>query len=122
VVLALQADMWDPEAAAPGGAGLDQYTPFVQLLAKRAREFRRPVLLLNGDTHLYLTDRPLTDPSSATGAIHHTVAVPNLTRIVVQGSTNSPAEWLKLTIDPRKPDPFKWTNVAYCADPTVTCP
>jgi len=122
VVLGLQADMWDPEAAAVGGAGLNQYTPFVQLLAKLTQEFHRPVLLLNGDTHLYLTDKPLADPSSATGVIHHTAAVPNLTRIVVQGSTNSPAEWLKLTIDPRKPDPFKWTNVAYCADPTVTCP
>ncbi len=121
VVLALQADMWDPEAAAQGGSGLDQYTPFVQLLATLAREFQRPVLLLNGDTHLYLADKPLADPNSPTGTIHRTTAVPNLTRIVVQGSTNSPAEWLKLTIDPRRADPFKWTNVAYCADPSLSC-
>jgi hypothetical protein len=122
VVVVLQADMWDPEALAAGGAGLNQYTPFVQELANLSVRFRRPVLLLNGDTHLYLADHPLANPSSATGVIHHTQAVPNLTRIVVQGSTNTPAEWLRLVIDPRKPQPFSWQNVVYCANPaSSTC-
>ena len=122
VVIAVQADMWDPAALpAAGGAGLDKYTPFVQALASLTLKFHRPVLLLNGDTHLYLTDKPLADPNSATGVIHNTPAVPNLTRIVVQGSTNAPAEWLRLVIDPRKAQPFSWTNVAYCADPNGAC-
>lgn len=124
VVLALQADMWDPEAAAADGAGLDQYTPFVTQLASLAVDFKRPVLLLNGDTHLYEADYPLADPDSTTGIIHHTQAVPNLTRVVVQGSTNAPAEWLKLRIDTHKHgnDVFSWTNVAYCANPaSETC-
>ncbi len=121
VVLALQADMWDPEAAAPGGAGLDQYTPFVQQLANLSIHFYRPVLVLNGDSHLYLVDHPLADPNSATGMIHHTPKVRNLLRIVVQGSTNAPAEWLRLTIDPRDRNVFSWRNVAYCADPNVGC-
>jgi len=121
VVIAVQADMWDPEAAAPGGAGLNQYTPFVTALADLTLQLHRPVLLLNGDTHLFFQDQPLANPSSTTGVIHHTPAVPNLTRIVVQGSTNAPAEWLRLTIDPRKAQPFKWTNVAYCADPATSC-
>ena len=122
VVLALQADLWDPEQTAAGGAGLDQYTPFVQELADDAVAFGRPVLLLNGDTHLYLADHPLADPASATGMIHHTQAVPNLTRIVVQGSTNAPAEWLRLTIDARNAvQPFSWSNVPYCADPKTSC-
>ncbi len=118
VVVALQADMWDPAALpAAGGAGLDQYTPFVQELADLSVRFRRPVLLLNGDTHLYFSDHPLADPNSATGVIHHTQAVPNLTRIVVQGSTNAPSEWLRLVIDPRKPQVFSWQNIVYCANP-----
>ena len=121
MVIALQADMWDPEATAPGGAGLNQYTPFVQELATLALRFHRPVLLLNGDTHLFLTDHPLADPASVQGLIHKTPAVPNLTRVVVQGSTNAPAEWLRLTIDTRKAQPFAWTNVPYCADPVVGC-
>ena len=121
VVIAVQADMWDPEALAPGGAGLDRYTPFVQALASLTLNFRHPVLLLNGDTHLFLADRPLADPASVTGVIHKTPAVPNLTRIVVQGSTNAPAEWLRLKIDPRKSNPFSWVNVPYCADPLGSC-
>lgn len=118
LVVLTQADMWDP-AALPqnGGAGLDQYTPFIKALADKTVQFGREVLLINGDTHLYSFDQPLANPSSATGQIHKTQPVPNLTRIVVQGSTNAPAEWLKLTIDGRKPYPFSWNNVVYCQNP-----
>ena len=122
VVIGLQADMWDPAAVVPGGDGLGNYTLFVHELANLALHFRRPVLLLNGDSHLFGADRPLADPASATGLIHGAPAVPNLTRITVQGSTNAPAEWLRLTIDPHSPGVFSWQNVAYCANPTVACP
>jgi hypothetical protein len=47
--------------------------------------------------------------------------VPNLLRITVQGSTNAPAEWLRLTIDPRSAEVFSWSNVAYCKDPLGNC-
>jgi hypothetical protein len=122
VVIALQADMWDPAALAPGGDGLGNYTLFVHELANLSLYFARPVLLLNGDSHVYGADHPLADPASATGKIHGAPAVPNLTRITVQGSTNAPAEWLRLTIDPHAPDVFSWTNVVYCRNPMVACP
>jgi hypothetical protein len=122
VVVALQADMWDPAAVAPGGDGLSAYTPFVQQLANLSMQFRRPVLLLNGDSHLFGVDHPLADSSSSTGIIHHTLSVPNLTRITVQGSTNAPAEWLRLSIDTTKPNVFNWRNVAYCGNPLTSCP
>jgi hypothetical protein len=93
----------------------------VQKLAELTLKFKRPVLLLNGDTHLFENDHPLADPSSATGVIHHTPAVPNLARVTVQGSTNAPAEWLKLTIDTRKDAVFTWKNVPYCKDPATSC-
>ena len=115
VVIALQANMWDPEAIVPGGDGLNNYTPFVQALANHAIAFGRPVLLLNGDSHLFAADKPLADATSATGMIHHTQVVSNLTRITVQGSTNTPNEWLKLTIDPSTPGVFSWQNVCYQA-------
>jgi hypothetical protein len=121
VVIALQADMWDPAAIVPGGDGLSAYTPFVRQLAYFSLQFGRPVLLLNGDSHLFEADRPLADPASATGQIHGAPAVPNLTRITVQGSTNKPAEWLRLTIDTHTPNVFSWQNVAYCADPLGAC-
>jgi hypothetical protein len=122
MVIALQADMWDPEALpAVGGAGLDQYTPFVQQLATETNLFHRPVLLLNGDTHLYQVDRPLAKPNSPTGLIHKTPPVSNLLRIVVQGSTNPPAEWLRLTINPESFNTFDWSNVKYCDHPDIAC-
>lgn len=119
VVIGQQADMWDPEALASNE--LYAYTPYVQKLADLVLDFGRPVLLLNGDSHVYGADRPLADPNSATGVIHNTRPVPNLTRITVQGSTNAPAEWLRLTIDARKPQPFSWENVVYCKDPAGSC-
>jgi hypothetical protein len=117
IVIGLQADMWDP--AAIGGDGLDQYTAFVQKLADLSVHFARPVLLINGDSHVFGSDQPLADPSSTTGNIHHTQAVANLTRITVQGSTTAPAEWLRLTIDPNSAQVFSWQNVPYCADPLI---
>lgn len=119
LVIALQADMWDPAALASGE--LSAYTPFVQKLADLSQAFARPVLLLNGDSHVYGADQPLADQHSMTGLIHHTQAVPNLTRITVQGSTNAPAEWLRLTINPYKAQTFTWENVPYCKDPLTTC-
>jgi hypothetical protein len=120
VVVILQANMWDPEALPPAGDGLTGYTDFVKRLAELTLHFGRPVLLLNGDSHLFEADQPLADPSSATGVIHGTPPVPNLTRITVQGSTNKPREWLRLTVDPRSPAVFSWSNVIYCDD--TTCP
>jgi hypothetical protein len=121
VVIALQANMWDPEALVAGGDGLFNYTPFVKKLAELSLHFGKPVLLLNGDSHVYGADRPLADPSSATGLIHATASVPNLTRITVQGSTTAPAEWLRLSIDARQAEPFSWQNVPYCKDPLTSC-
>ena len=119
VVIGLQADMWDPAAAAIGGDGLGEYTQFVKTLADLSVQYGRPVLLINGDSHVYGTDHPLAVPASATGLIHGTQAVPNLTRITVQGSTSGPAEWLRLTIDtdPHALQVFSWVNVPYCSDP-----
>ena len=118
VVVVLQADMWDTT-----GTGLDEYTSFVQTLADKTVSSGLQVLLLNGDSHLFNVDHPLADPTSPLGQIHHIIQkVPNLTRITVQGSTNNPAEWLKLTIDGRKPYPFSWQNIVYCQHPaTESC-
>ncbi|QID19146.1 hypothetical protein G3580_16880 [Nitrogeniibacter mangrovi] len=119
VVIAQQADMWDPEAVDANET--DGYQSYVQALADLAEAFGGPVLLLNGDSHVYGSDKPLADPASATGQVYNTQPVPNLTRITVQGSTKAPAEWLRLTIDPRGKQAFSWTNVPYCADPKGSC-
>jgi hypothetical protein len=121
VVIATQADFWDPEASAPGGNGVDGYTSVVRRLAGLSLWFGYPVMLLNGDSHTFVADRPLADPTSTTGQIHNTLAVPNLSRITVQGAKEKPAAWLRLTIDTRTPQVFGWTNVPYCLDPATSC-
>jgi len=123
VVIGLQADMWDTEKV--GDGVLTNYTPFVQKLAARSLAFRRPVLLLNGDSHNFKADQPLvastgvvpTNLCASTtvcdlSLIHKTPAVPNFRRIVVEGSGVG-QHWLKLTINPESKDVFSWVNVAY---------
>ncbi len=121
VVIGLQADMWDPAALVAGGDGLSAYKPFVQALADESVAFGKPVLLFNGDSHVYGKDQPLADPSSPTGKVFNTQAVTNLMRVTVQGSTTAPAEWVRLTVNPRSKDLFTVENVPYCKDPLTTC-
>jgi hypothetical protein len=112
VVVGLQADMFDPAAIA--GDATSGFTPFIKELAKRARQFRKPVLLLNGDSHLYESDVPLGDPEGTNNKLYGIKqAVPNLRRLTVQGSTNTPHEWLKLKIDPNTDDVFSWKNITF---------
>jgi Calcineurin-like phosphoesterase len=107
VVLGMQADMWDPAA---GTAALTGYDQIVRKLASLIREFGKPVLLLEGDSHDFKVDNPLASGDPAHGVA---TSVQNLTRIVVQGgSDHFPFEYLRITIDPRQKDaPFSWERV-----------
>jgi hypothetical protein len=101
VVVILQADMWD-------GSPLDGFDSTVQKLAAAASNFGKPVLLIEGDSHVFKADNPLAMGDPVHGV---TAPVPNLTRIVVQGSTTAPlTEWLRLRIDPVATPPFSWTR------------
>jgi PKD repeat protein len=111
VLIGLQADMWDPAQFVAGGDGLNGYDAFVQQLASLVAAYGKPVLLVNGDSHLYGSDQPLADPSSATGVMHPvSFPVTNLTRITVDGSTNF-HDWVKLVVDPATPAVFSWTRI-----------
>src|SRR5262249_4932670 len=115
-----------PPAPLPGSE------PFVASIAGHATQFGKPVLLVNGDSHVYRSDNPLSATAPCTtevagggeGAcdseafVHPGYNVPNFHRIVVHGST-FPLEWLKLTVDseantPAGPNafgPFSWQRV-----------
>jgi len=129
VVILTQADMWDLDGKTP--AHLAGYEPFVASIAGHATQFGKPVLLVNGDSHLYRSDNPLsaTAPCTTEAAgggevacdseafVHPGYDVPNFHRIVVHGST-FPLEWLKLTIaeanlpsGPNAFGPFSWQRV-----------
>ena len=90
VVLAMQADTWDPIPASA------QQT-IVNRIAERTAAFDGQVLLLQGDSHTYTADNP--------------IGLSNFTRIVVHGET-LPFEYLRLTINPRDDAIFTWERVA----------
>lgn len=90
VVVAMQADTFETTPMPSG------FVEIIDRLEERAGGFDGDVLLLQGDTHEYLVDRPLD-------------AAPNLTRIVVEGVTTD--EWLRLSIDPRAEELFTWERI-----------
>jgi hypothetical protein len=89
VVLAMQADTWDPVPTSAQQA-------IVARIAARTAAFDGQVLLLQGDSHQYVVDNPL--------------GLANFTRVVVHGET-LPFQYLRLTVDPRDPALFSWDRV-----------
>jgi hypothetical protein len=82
----------------------------IETIADDTAAYGKPVLYLDGDSHVYRSDNPLQRGSTCYtegGACsadawnqHPFYDVPNFHRIVVHGST-FPLEWLELSIDPR---------------------
>ncbi|MQA63696.1 MAG: hypothetical protein GEU86_19995 [Actinophytocola sp.] len=99
VVISMQADTFI-------GGGNSGFAEIVRRLADRSRAFDGDVLLLQGDSHRYLVDKPLADGHAGYGISE---PVPNLTRIVIEGETTS--EWLRVTVDPRAEQLFRWQRV-----------
>ncbi|HEX3704778.1 MAG TPA: hypothetical protein VHU82_15725 [Vicinamibacterales bacterium] len=114
VVIIGQADMWDTTDAA---SHQTNYEPIIAAIASNSQTYGKPVLYLNGDSHIYRSDNPLqqnsscdteTEPCTLDAWLQHPYYnVPNFHRIVVHGST-FPLEWLKLSIDPRA----AWENAS----------
>jgi len=125
VVIIEQADMWDLDGKAP--SHLSGYSPIVNEISRQTLQFGKPVLLINGDSHEYLSDNPLVNPALNTyGGVNTvyglTTPVPNFHRLVVHGST-LPFEYLRLSINPAVDNgpgngasatsfgPFSWERV-----------
>ena len=92
VVLLMQADTFQGANETLAG-----FASIVERIEERSGSFDGPVLLLQGDSHVYTEDHPLT-------------GAPNLTRIVVHGET-LPGEFLRLTVDPHAASFFSWKRV-----------
>ena len=107
VVLAFQADMWDPSE--PTLSGFDT---IVQQIGALAAAFGRPVLLLEGDSHRFEVQQPFS-ASSPLRAMHpNTPVAENITRLVVEGSDGR-TEYVRLTVDPQRKNGqlFSWERV-----------
>ncbi len=125
VAIVAQADMWDLDGKE--ASHLANYEPLVSSIATHTKAYRKPVLLLNGDSHIYRSDNPLKKASSCTGDesvcayddwnSHPSYDVSNFHRIVVHGST-VPLEYLRLKVNPENQSttatsfgPFSWQRV-----------
>jgi len=94
VVIIGQADMWD---TTDSSSHQTNYEPMVAAMPENATFFAKPVLYLNGDSHVYRSDDPLEQGSTCytqSGACtkdawnqHPFYDVPNFHRIVLHGST-----------------------------------
>jgi phosphodiesterase/alkaline phosphatase D-like protein len=67
-----------------------------------ALAFGKPVLFVNGDTHLYKLDKPLADPQTGR-------PLENFTRVVVFGSPQT--RWIRAGIDASSPQLFELSPV-----------
>ncbi|MDQ6689730.1 MAG: hypothetical protein M3Z18_04395 [Gemmatimonadota bacterium] len=108
IVLMFQADMWDPAEPALNG-----YDALVRQIGTLAQKFEKPVLLLEGDSHVFKVDNPYSGSSALHGMHASTPIAGNVTRIVVEGSDAGRTEYLRVTIDPRKKTGalFAWERV-----------
>ncbi|MEA2274096.1 MAG: hypothetical protein QOI98_2804 [Solirubrobacteraceae bacterium] len=122
IVIGIQADMWDP-AITGDSTQYSAFTPIVQRLATLAREFKKPVLLLNGDSHAFTDDRPLADPAHPENKSIYGISsdVRNLRRITVNGSDTPCHEYLRLHFSPDV-DTLSYERVEFSNQPGITYP
>jgi hypothetical protein len=99
IMIVSQADMFADTPSTPVGTTTDKTDHFADTLAALAREsaaFGKPVVLVNGDSHFFVADKPLTDDAGN--------VIENFTRVMTFGSGQS--HWVSATIDPSDPDVF----------------
>ncbi len=95
LVLAIHADMFTPgffRAEKEAFSGASGFKRFGDALIKKAAAFKKPVLLIYGDSHKYRITRPL--PKKA----------PNVLALQVFGARQMHA--VKVTVDTKKPEVF----------------
>jgi len=73
------------------------YDDLLDVLAEESVAFRKPVVLVHGDTHTFRVDKPMT--SSTTGE-----RVENFTRVETFGSPE--VNWVRATVDASDPEVF----------------
>jgi predicted phosphodiesterase len=76
----------------------DGFAAFREALRDLALRFGKPVLFVNGDTHLYKLDKPIADASSGK-------PIENFTRVIVFGSPQT--RWIRAGIDASTPQLFE---------------
>jgi hypothetical protein len=112
VVVLQQADMFDPTYT-PEPKDISAFQPLVQALVDETNAFDGDVYLVNGDSHIYNSDRPLAPGSVWLSRYGVTGSAAGLERITVDGSDNN-KDWLKVTVNrPGAGSTLSWERVPY---------
>ena len=91
LVIFTQADMFTPDKGSSG------FTKLLELLTSHTTDFAKPVLLVNGDSHKFLVDKPILKDGKK--------LLSNFTRLEVFGEYDIHA--VKISVNPSDPDLFQ---------------
>lgn len=94
VMVVLQADMF----LDPGKHRVEHYADTKARLAELTVSYPGQVVLVNGDSHYFLQDKPLRDEAGN--------AIPNFTRVMTFG--DGLHHWVSATVDPDDPGIFRF--------------
>lgn len=112
VMLIMQAnprfeDNWPPDyfrrlrTTPPDPKRRSGYSDFLTALETEVLTFKRPVVLVHGDTHFFRIDKPLISSKSKR-------VVENITRVETVGTPD--VNWVRVIADPNDPDVFTFRH------------
>jgi hypothetical protein len=97
-----RAPLRDPRTLLTPSGQPDGFTNFLQALREETIAFRRPVVLVHGDSHYLRIDKPLQNEQG-----HR---IENFTRLETPGNNpqngNNDVHWVKVTVDPDSREVF----------------
>ena len=100
IIFSYQADMfYKPSQATEADSG---YRDTLKALSKQAQEFRKPVLLIHGDSHRLIIDQPLR-------TVNQKYILENVLRVQVMGAEQVQA--IEIEVNPIAPQPFSFTPI-----------
>ncbi|PNY81447.1 hypothetical protein [Deinococcus koreensis] len=106
VVIGFQADLWFGAPFVPSEIGLRDT---LSTLAAESKAYGKPVLLIHGDSHVLIIDRPLLEAGASAGPGQGGPALKNVTRLEVMGAADVGA--VEVTVDPAAPDVFSFRPI-----------
>ena len=104
VVLAMQADTFMAEPGPASG-----FTNWLAALRDEVIRWNKPVLLIQGDTHVFRVDHPLKDADGK--------PMRQLTRVVVPGEREP--DPVLVEVDDTRAEPFRLQRVGSSGNPTA---
>ncbi len=103
IVLTLQANMF---FVSPTGTRLDGYQSFLTTLESAVLAFKKPVVVVHGDSHYFRVDKPLPQPKPIDPNETRSLRLTNFVRVETFGSPD--VHWVRGIVDEKNPDVFRF--------------